>query len=91
MYRYDPYHAMDYGLGDAETFQNNVTREAPISPMAALAPSSISAAFSLPTSLLQPPLLAAIPPLIQSVNVPQPFSNSSSTGKIQLNIIMLCN
>ncbi|XP_020278931.1 cell death specification protein 2 isoform X2 [Pseudomyrmex gracilis] len=39
---------------------------------------SLFAPNSVPGTLLQPPFLTAMPPLVQSLNVPQPFSTSSS-------------
>ena len=84
--RYDPYHPIDYGLRESEVLQNNITREAAPSP---LPPTSISAAFSLPASLLQPPLLASMPPLIQPVNIPQTFPNSTSAGNHFLILILI--
>ncbi|XP_015603365.1 hepatic leukemia factor [Cephus cinctus] len=77
--RYDPFPARDYGFGEPDPPRSGSTGETPVSP---LTPSSLTAPFSIPTSLFPPPLLAAVPPLIQSINVPQPFSNSANPGTL---------
>ncbi|KAG7200599.1 hypothetical protein KM043_001157 [Ampulex compressa] len=77
--RYEPYPAREYGFGDSEIITNSSTVDASSSPLAS---SPLSAAFSLPGNLLQPPFLAALPPIMQSINVPQPFSNSTSGAMV---------
>ncbi|XP_011505725.1 PREDICTED: nuclear factor interleukin-3-regulated protein [Ceratosolen solmsi marchali] len=52
----------------------------PHSPLASSAPFSI-------TSLLQPPLLGAIPPLVSSVNISHPFTNARAAAVMSRNII----
>ncbi|XP_012153399.1 uncharacterized protein LOC100883530 isoform X1 [Megachile rotundata] len=80
--RYEPYNFKDYGFGNSEILINSNTSDATISRTSSpLTPSPLSATFSLPGSLIQPPFLTAVPPLMQSINVPQPFTNTN-TGNV---------
>jgi len=70
----------DYSFVESDVLSNSMAADSPSSP---LRPSSLSATFSLPGTLLQPPFLAAVPPLMQSLNAPQSLS-TSPTGKVIL-------
>ncbi|KZC12390.1 PREDICTED: cell death specification protein 2 [Dufourea novaeangliae] len=80
--RYEPCNSRDYSFGDPDTLASSTTRDNRIgrtpSPLTA---STLSTAFSLPGSLLQPPFLTTVPPLVQPISVPQPFPtvNTGST------------
>ncbi|XP_067210563.1 transcription factor ces-2 isoform X2 [Linepithema humile] len=82
LYRYEAYPSRDYSF-ESDILSNSMAAESPSSP---LRPSSLSATFSLPGTLLQPPFLAAVPPLMQSLSVPQPLS-TSPTGSMNRHFI----
>ncbi|XP_050449213.1 transcription factor ces-2-like [Cataglyphis hispanica] len=73
--RYEAYPSRDYNFVEPDILTNSVAADSSSSPLTS---SSLPATFSLPGTLLQPPFLAAMPPLMQSLSVPQPFSISSS-------------
>ncbi|XP_072759761.1 uncharacterized protein [Anoplolepis gracilipes] len=73
--RYEAYPSRDYSFVEPDILSNSVAVDSSSSPLTS---SSLSTTFSLPGTLLQPPFLTAMPPLMQSLSVPQPFSTSSS-------------
>ncbi|XP_076678001.1 uncharacterized protein LOC143374054 [Andrena cerasifolii] len=80
--RYEPCNSRDYTFGNPDVLVNTNASDTMIGRTSPpIPPSSVSAAFSLSGSLLQPPFLATVPPLMQSISVPQPFSNSN-TGNV---------
>ncbi|XP_076759036.1 uncharacterized protein LOC143428200 [Xylocopa sonorina] len=81
--RYEPYSSKDYNFGSADILESSNTPDVSIGRTSSpLTPSSLSAAFSLPGSLLQPPFITAVPPLMQSINVPPVFSNNNSSRMV---------
>ncbi|XP_046431011.1 nuclear factor interleukin-3-regulated protein-like [Neodiprion fabricii] len=62
--RFDHFTSREYGFGEPERPRGLTTGETPLSPL--------TATFALPAGLLQPPVLTAVPPFIQSRNVAQP-------------------
>ncbi|XP_011147512.1 cell death specification protein 2 [Harpegnathos saltator] len=81
--RYETYPGRDYGFVEPDILTNSVATDSPSSPLTS---SSLSATFSLPGTLLQPPFLATMPPLMQSLSVPQPFS-TPATGAMNRHFI----
>ncbi|XP_039314108.1 cell death specification protein 2 [Solenopsis invicta] len=81
--RYEAYPSRDYNFVEPDILSSSVPADSPSSP---LTPSSVSATFSLPGTLLQPPFLAAMPPLMQSLSMPQSFS-TSSTGAMNRHFV----
>ncbi|XP_076650772.1 uncharacterized protein LOC143357932 isoform X1 [Halictus rubicundus] len=79
--RYEPYSSRDYNLGEPDILASPGARDTAIgrTPSPLTSP-RLSASFSLPGSLLPPPFLSNVPPLMQSINVPQPFSNVNAAG-----------
>ncbi|XP_070169079.1 transcription factor ces-2 isoform X1 [Polyergus mexicanus] len=65
----------DYNFVEPDILSNSVAADSSSSPLTS---SSLPTTFSLPGTLLQPPFIATMPPLMQSLSVPQPFSISSS-------------
>ncbi|PBC30245.1 D site-binding protein [Apis cerana cerana] len=85
--RYEPYNSKDYNFGNIDILENSNTPDITIGRTSSpLTPSSLST-FSLPGSLLQPPFLSTIPPLMQSINVPPTFSNNNTISKVIINEI----
>ncbi|XP_016845195.1 hepatic leukemia factor [Nasonia vitripennis] len=80
VHRYDSYSRAEYSSRDPETTRTSAMLTAPLSPLAPSAP------FTL-TGLLQPPLLAAMPPLVPPVNISHPFTNASAAAAMSRNII----
>ncbi|XP_046749737.1 nuclear factor interleukin-3-regulated protein-like [Diprion similis] len=65
--RYDHFTSREFGFGESERPRGLTTGETPMSPL--------TTTFALPAGLLQPPVLTAVPPYIQSINVAQPSSD----------------
>ncbi|XP_029047637.1 CCAAT/enhancer-binding protein delta [Osmia bicornis bicornis] len=81
--RYEPYNSKDYGFGNPEILANSNTSDTGIGrTLSPLTPSSLSATFSLSGSLIQPPFLTTVPPLMQSISVPQPFTNANASNAV---------
>ncbi|XP_076174030.1 uncharacterized protein LOC143149984 [Ptiloglossa arizonensis] len=83
--RYEPCNSRDYSFGDPDVLTNSNTPDTTIgrtqSPLTPLA------TFSLPGSLLQPPFLSTVPPLMQSLSVPQPFSNTNTGSMVTRHLL----
>ncbi|XP_031843034.1 uncharacterized protein LOC116431552 [Nomia melanderi] len=81
--RYEPCNSRDYTFGDPDVLASSGARDIAIGRTPSpLTTSPLSAGFSLPGSLLQPPFLTSVPPLMQSISVPQPFSNINTGGVV---------
>ncbi|KAL0113931.1 hypothetical protein PUN28_011337 [Cardiocondyla obscurior] len=74
--RYEAYPSRDYSFVEPDILPNSISADSSSSPLTS---TSLSATLSLPGTLLQPPFLAAMPPLMQSLSVPQSFP-ASPTG-----------
>ncbi|XP_043266054.1 transcription factor VBP [Colletes gigas] len=86
--RYEPSNSRDYSFGDPNVLANSSTPDTTIGRTPSpLTPSSLSATFSLPGSLLQPPFLSAVPPLMQPLSVPQPFSNGNTGNMVTRHLL----
>ncbi|XP_077266713.1 uncharacterized protein LOC143899867 [Temnothorax americanus] len=79
--RYEAYPSRDYGFVEPDILSSSVPADS--SPLTS---SSLSATLSLPGTLLQPPFLATMPPLMQSLSVPQSFS-TSPTGAMNRHFV----
>ncbi|KAG6795279.1 nuclear factor interleukin-3-regulated protein [Apis mellifera caucasica] len=82
--RYEPYNSKDYNFGNIDILETHQTNTPDITigrTSSPLTPSSLST-FSLPGSLLQPPFLSTIPPLMQSINMPPTFSNNNTSNMV---------
>ncbi|KAK1120046.1 hypothetical protein K0M31_012775 [Melipona bicolor] len=81
--RYEPYNSKDYNFGNIDILESsNISDTAIGKTPSPLTPSSLSTTFSLPGSLLQPPFITTMPPLMQSISVPPAFSNSNASTMI---------
>ncbi|KOC59864.1 D site-binding protein [Habropoda laboriosa] len=81
--RYESYNSKDYGFGSADILDNSNPSNTAIGRIPSpLTPSSLSAAFSLPGSLLQPPFITTVPPLMQSISMPPAFSNTNTGNMV---------
>ncbi|XP_012543717.1 cell death specification protein 2 [Monomorium pharaonis] len=81
--RYDAYPSRDYSFVEPDILSSSAPADSPSSPLTS---SSLSATFSLPGTLLQPPFLATMPPLVQSLSMPQSFS-TPSTGTMSRHFV----
>ncbi|XP_018392093.1 PREDICTED: nuclear factor interleukin-3-regulated protein [Cyphomyrmex costatus] len=73
--RYEAYPSRDYNFIEPDILPSSVPTDSSSSPLTS---SPLSATFSFPGNLLQPPFLTAMPPLMQSLSVPQTLSTSSA-------------
>ncbi|CAD1475635.1 unnamed protein product, partial [Heterotrigona itama] len=86
--RYEPYSSKDYNFGNIDILESsNISDTAIGRTPSPLTPSSLSA-FSLPGSLLQPPFVTTMPPLMQSISVPPAFSNSNAIVTFWVRIVL---
>ncbi|XP_053976361.1 D site-binding protein [Hylaeus anthracinus] len=79
LYRYEACNSRDHGFGDRDVLNSNTPDTTIGRTPSPLTPSSLTATFTLPGSLLQPPFLSTVPPLMQPLSVPQPFSNVNTS------------
>ncbi|XP_076301057.1 uncharacterized protein LOC143219103 isoform X2 [Lasioglossum baleicum] len=81
--RYEPYSSRDYNLREPDILSSSGARDTAIGRTPSpLSSPTLSASFSLPGSLLPPPFLSNVPPLMQSISVPQTFSNVNAGGMV---------
>ncbi|CAK9824337.1 D site-binding protein [Anthophora retusa] len=81
--RYESYNPKDYNFGNTDILDSSNASNTAIGRIPSpLTPSSLSAAFSLPASLLQPPFIATVPPLMQSISMPPAFSNTNASSMV---------
>ncbi|KYN40869.1 D site-binding protein [Trachymyrmex septentrionalis] len=81
--RYEAYPSRDYSFVEPDILSSSVPTDSSSSPLTS---PPLSATFSLPGTLLQPPFLTAMPPLMQSLSVPQTLS-TSSTGAMSRHFV----
>ncbi|XP_017878089.2 hepatic leukemia factor-like [Ceratina calcarata] len=77
--RPEPYTPKEYNFGTTDIVESSNTPDISIGRVPSPLPlSSLSTAFSLSGSLIQPPLIATVPSLMQSINMPSAFSNDNT-------------
>ncbi|XP_012061077.1 PREDICTED: cell death specification protein 2 [Atta cephalotes] len=81
--RYEAYPSRDYSFVEPDVLSSSLPTD---SSSSSLTSPPLSATFSLPGTLLQPPFLTAMPPLMQSLSVPQTLS-TSSTGAMSRHFV----
>ncbi|KYN16850.1 PREDICTED: cell death specification protein 2-like [Trachymyrmex cornetzi] len=79
--RYEAYPSRDYSFVEPDILSSSVPTDSSSSPLTS---PPLSATF--PGTLLQPPFLTAMPPLMQSLSVPQTLS-TSSTGAMSRHFV----
>ncbi|KYQ46348.1 D site-binding protein [Trachymyrmex zeteki] len=81
--RYEAYPSRDYSFVEPDILSSSMPTDSSSSPLTS---PPLSATFSLPGTLLQPPYLTAMPPLMQSLSVPQTLS-TPSTGAMSRHFV----